>query len=49
MSAEFRRCGNTNLKKLNFAVQLGVTTIRIRIEDANLQTFFKGRVVKSTD
>ena len=46
MSAEFRRCGNTNLKKPNFAVQLGVTTIRIRIEDAN---FFKGRVVKSTD
>ena len=46
MSAEFRRCGNTNLKKLNFAVQLVVTTIRIRIEDAN---FFKGRVVKSTN
>ena len=49
MSAEFRRCGNTNLKKPNFAVQLGVTTKRIRIEDANLLTFFKGRVVKSTD
>ena len=42
MSAEFRRCGNTNLKKPNFAVQLVVTKIRIRIEDAISHTFFKG-------
>ena len=43
MSAEFRRCGNTNLKKSNFAVQLVVTTIRIRIDDTNLQTFLGPR------